>query len=85
MRLETRPNLAWPDEFYQALVEAHAGLDDAACSALDVRLILLLANHVGDPAVLREALALAREDAAVAAAMNRPPDPAGDAGPGAPS
>lgn len=49
-------NLARPDEVYNAIVDAHKGLDDAACRALDARLILLLANHVGDEAVIREAL-----------------------------
>lgn len=49
-------NLARPDEVYNAIVDAHKGLDDAACRAFDARLILLLANHVGDEAVIREAL-----------------------------
>ena len=49
-------NLARPDEVYNAIVGAHKGLDDAACRAFDARLILLLANHVGDEAVIREAL-----------------------------
>lgn len=60
MPLETGPNLAAPDDFYQALIDAHAGLDEAASAALNARLILLLANHVGDLGVLREALAAAR-------------------------
>ena len=49
-------NLARPDEVYNAIVDAHKGLDDAACRAFDARLILLLANHVGDEAVIFEAL-----------------------------
>ena len=49
-------NLARPDEVYNAIVDAHKGLDDAACRDFDARLILLLANHVGDEAVIREAL-----------------------------
>ncbi len=53
-------NLARPDDAYNAIVEAHRGLDDAQCRAFDARLILLLANHVGDE-VLHEALAAARE------------------------
>lgn len=60
MPLETGPNLSAPDDFYQALIEAHAGLDEAGSAALNARLILLLANHVGDLGVLREALAAAR-------------------------
>ena len=48
------------DDVYAALVEAHEGLSDEASRRLDVRLILLLANHVGDAAVIRDALAKAR-------------------------
>jgi len=48
------------DDFYQALIDAHRGLSDDASLALNSRLILLLSNHIGDLAVLREALALAR-------------------------
>ena len=54
-------NLARPDEIYNAIVDAHKDLDDAQCRALDARLILLLANHVGDEAAIREALAAARQ------------------------
>lgn len=49
-------NLANPDDVYDALVEAHKGLSDEECRALDARLILLLVNHIGDEAVIREAL-----------------------------
>lgn len=49
------------DDFYEMLIEAHRDLPDEASAALNARLILLLANHVGDLGVLREALALARE------------------------
>ena len=57
-----RPRWAYApgDAFYQALVTAHQGLDDAQSELLNARLVLLLANHVGDLAVLREALDLAR-------------------------
>lgn len=54
-------NLARPDDIYSAIVDAHRGLSDEQCRAFDARLILLLANHVGDEAVLREALRAARE------------------------
>ena len=53
-------NLAHPDDVYNAIVDAHKDLDDAQCRALDARLILLLANHVGDEAAIREALVAAR-------------------------
>ena len=58
--LITTPHLDAPDDFYEALIEAHAGLDSAASHALNARLVLLLANHIGSLAVLREALAAAR-------------------------
>ena len=53
-------NLARPDDVYNAIVDAHRDLTDEQCRAFDARLILLLANHVGDEDVLREALAEAR-------------------------
>ncbi len=60
--LNTHLNLTAPDDFYQDLIDAHRDLSDAQSALLNARLILLLANHVGDPAVLREALAAARQD-----------------------
>jgi predicted metalloendopeptidase len=55
------PNLDAPDDFYEALIETHAGLSEAESQALNARLILLLANHIGDLGVLKAALAAARE------------------------
>ena len=60
MPLKREPNVADPDALYAALVDAHAGLIESASAALNARLVLLLANHIGDPAVLAEALAIAR-------------------------
>ncbi len=48
------------DEFYEHLIEAHNGLSDEQSEAPNARLILLLANHIGDLKVLRDALQLAR-------------------------
>ena len=48
------------DDFYEALIRAHAGLSEAESHALNARLVLILANHVGDLEVIREAIALAR-------------------------
>jgi hypothetical protein len=59
-RLNIEPALDRPDDFYEALIAAHRDLGDAQSVRLNCRLVLLLANHVGDLAVLREALALAR-------------------------
>ena len=49
------------DDFYEALIEAHNGLTDDESLAVNARLVLLLANHIGDISVLREALAIARK------------------------
>jgi hypothetical protein len=63
MSLDTRPRLAEPDALFALLVEAHKGLDAEASRRLDARLVLLLANHIGDMDALREAIALARASA----------------------
>jgi len=60
--LITAPNLASPDDFYEALIDMHRDLDDAESQAVNARLILLLANHIGDLQVLRDAMARARAD-----------------------
>lgn len=49
------------DDFYEALIETHRDLTDEQSAEVNARLILLLANHIGDIAVLRQAMALARE------------------------
>jgi len=69
--LVTQPNFGTPgvrhrqaytpgDDFYEMLIEGHRGLTDAQSELLNARLVLLLANHVGDLRVLREAIAAAR-------------------------
>lgn len=58
-RLILEPNLAGVDDIYQWLVDAHAGRSDSDSMRLNARLILLLANHVGDAEVIREAIACA--------------------------
>ena len=60
-RLNTAPNLDAPDDFYALLVAAHQGLDDAQSALVNAKLVLLLANHIGDANVLAEAIAAARE------------------------
>ncbi len=60
MALILLPNIADPDGFYQALIDSQRDLDDAAAARMNARLILLLANHIGDGEVLREALRVAR-------------------------
>jgi hypothetical protein len=60
--LVTTPNLAAPDDFYEALIELHRGLSEGQSALVNAKLVLLLANHVGDAQVLRAAMAAARED-----------------------
>ena len=56
-------NLSHPDDVYNLLVDAHKGLTREQSEALNARLILLLANHLGDEDVLRQAVATARASA----------------------
>lgn len=50
------PHLDDSDGFYAALLEAHEGLSEAQTHGLNARLVLILANHIGDQAVLEQAL-----------------------------
>jgi hypothetical protein len=50
-----------PDDFYEALIELHRGLDDEASRRADARLILLMAAEIGDAETLKRLIALARE------------------------
>ena len=61
MPLNTEPNLPAPDDFYERLIATHRGLTDAQSAMLNAKLVLLLANHIGDPDVLDQAMAAARE------------------------
>jgi hypothetical protein len=60
MALSTSSYFAKPDEEFRAVVEAHQGLNDEQSADLDAALVLILANHIGDLEVLREAIALAQ-------------------------
>ena len=62
MQLITDPHIDAPDDFYEALIEAHRGLDAAQSHELNAKLVLLLANHVCDLVVLRQALQAARDN-----------------------
>lgn len=66
MPLITDPHLVSPDDFYEALIDTHKDLSAAESHALNARLVLLLANHIGSLVVLKEALAAARASAATA-------------------
>ena len=60
MTLDSEASIQQPDEFYQTLINAHAGLTDEQSAALNARLVLLLANQIGDLATLQQAIAAAR-------------------------
>lgn len=60
MNLKHDPNIADADGLYAAIIEAHSGLSPDDSMALNARLVLLLANHIGDAEVLQEAIAAAR-------------------------
>ena len=60
--LETSPNIAAPDDFYETLIALHRDLTEAQSALVNAKLILLLANHIGDANVLAAAMAAARED-----------------------
>jgi hypothetical protein len=59
MALSTGSNFERPDDAFRAVVEAHRGLSDEQSADLDAALVLILANHIGDLEVLREAIELA--------------------------
>lgn len=61
--LVTTPNLDAPDDFYEALIDAHRDLSAEQSHALNARLVLLLANHIGRLPVLKQALEAARQAA----------------------
>ena len=60
--LNTAPSMVNPDDFYEALIDMHRDLDEVQSQAVNARLILLLANHIGDMQVLREAMSHARTE-----------------------
>lgn len=62
-RLELDSHFTDPDAFYAALTEVHRDRSEAESERINARLILLLANHIGDQQVLEEALAIAGEAA----------------------
>lgn len=61
MALNLAPNIADADDFYDELLRAHEGLSKDDSDALNARLILILCNHIGDRAVLTQALTAAQK------------------------
>lgn len=62
MSLNTQPNIARPDDFYQELIDMHRDLSDEQSRDVNAKLILLMANHIGDMDVLSEAMKIASKD-----------------------
>jgi len=62
MPLNHQPNIASPDSFYEELIHAQRDMSDEQADMLMAKLVLVLANQVGDRAVLSEAIALARSN-----------------------
>ncbi len=60
MTLSTSSNFAKPDDAFRAIVEAHRDLSELQSADFDAAMVLILANHIGDIDVLREAIALAK-------------------------
>jgi hypothetical protein len=56
MPLSTASNFSKPDDAFRLIVEAHRGLSDEQSASLDAALVLILANHIGDIEVLRDAV-----------------------------
>jgi len=59
MSLNLQPNIPDPDGFYQELIDSQRDMTDAQAQAMNCKLVLILANHIGDRAVLSEALKVA--------------------------
>lgn len=57
--LNTKPNITGADDFYAELLALHDGKTTEQSADINARLILLLANHIGDRDVLREAISIA--------------------------
>lgn len=60
-KLIVEPNIACPDDFYERLIETHRGLSDEQSRDVNCKLVLLMANHIGDMDILTEAMTLSRE------------------------
>lgn len=60
MSLNTKPNIPAADDFYQQLIDLHRDLGPEESTAVNAKLILLLANHIGDTDILSQAMKIAR-------------------------
>ena len=64
-QLDTSRRFADPDSAYRALIDAHRGLSDEESAVLNTRMVLLLANHIGDPQIIAQAISLAASAKAI--------------------
>jgi hypothetical protein len=62
-KLATTPNFKNPDDFYALLLKAHEGLNERESAELNTKLLLLLANHIGDLDVIEDAFLAAGKKA----------------------
>ncbi len=62
MSLILSRNAPAPDDIYEAIIMMHEGLSDEESASVNARLILILANHIGDASTIREAAMIARGD-----------------------
>jgi hypothetical protein len=73
--LNLEPNIADMDAFYERLIDTHNGLSDADSQMVNAKLVLLLANHIGDMDVLTQAFAKARDGVSESALAERAESP----------
>lgn len=59
-KLEIKPNLTDPDGVYMMLIDLHDGRDEKESMKVNAKLILTLANHIGDQKIIAEAIAIAK-------------------------
>lgn len=60
--LELEPNTRDPDGVYQLIIDMHKGLNDDQSQSTNAKLILLLANHIGNKQVIKKAAQIARRN-----------------------
>lgn len=61
-RVNTEPNMPLADDFYEALIEMHKDLSEEQSETFNAKLILVLANHIGDLDILKDAMRIASAD-----------------------
>ena len=64
--LNLSPNIPDPDGFYQELIDSQRDMSEAEAEMMNCKLILVLANHIGDREVLRQAIATAAKKSGTA-------------------